>query len=281
MYSCFSLLVVLFVGDIFDRIEPVTTRFGSGTFYSEVLNYSSSPFTREIRSTNAHETTHTINSTLRGTLRGVYPYKVNAFFVGSGNYVALREPNIALRDVGNYIPSVLRGRRFNLYFVQQLRYWDDSPLYVLDEFVSYINGGKVCVDDLENNRYNQGNTDGVSGCLEFAIYSVGLIKCIEARDPGYFEREPKFLPFMDYIINEAGLTFFKGSRYRQLYSPTQNNLLRRLRTESAAKEVLEVLEEKFNLDNYNLRSKLKNKADNILESLNQSKLSERKKLWNP
>jgi hypothetical protein len=211
----FSLLAVMCVNDlIFSKIEPVTNRFGSGTFYSDVMNYASNPYVRDIRSTNAHETTHGINSSLRNRFRSVYPHKINAFFVGRGEYVVLAEPNIRLRDVAQFVPAALRGRRFNLYFVQQVRHWDDTPLYVLDEFVCYINGGKVCVDDLLNNRYRQENTDGVSGCLEFAIYSMALVKCIEIRDPGYFEREKNFLPFINHLIFEAGLTFYKGSQFR-------------------------------------------------------------------
>jgi hypothetical protein len=219
-------------------MEPVTKRFGSEDFYSQVMNYAVQPYTQSsFRSTNAHETGHGIHATLRNNKMRETAFKENisGFFLGGGRYIYLYEPNIKLSSVSGYLPDSLKGRRHNLYLRDQTRYFETRPLYILDEYACYILGAKVCVDDLENNRFrNQPGHDGVSGCFEFSIYAIALVKAIEDQDPDYFIREPRFLDFIKYQIQESHRTFNRGIRYKEMYSAAQNNLFYKLKTSEDA-----------------------------------------------
>lgn len=98
--------------------------------------------------TFAHETTHGVNSRIRKLFNrpnGYYLLKRKAFVINS--------PKITLRDIANAIPREKRGSGYQLYLVQQQQYWNDVPLYVLDELVSYTNG---CIVALEYNLMERG-----------------------------------------------------------------------------------------------------------------------------
>lgn len=201
-------------------LAPVSSRFGNDSYYASVMNYYSPAHTSNARSTNAHETAHFICAQLRQRHRGL-----SAFYIGKGAYVTLTEPNFKLEVVRNYLPQSLRGYRYQLYLVQQTRYWNDKPLYILEELVCYIHGGRVCVDDIIHKRYNEGGSDGVSGCFEFSLYLTALYRCILDRDPLYLEREPQFAPLFEIITTEASGTFMAGKDFREMRSPSQDKLL--------------------------------------------------------
>jgi hypothetical protein len=243
MIKLIFLSLLCFSG--FLQMEPVTKRFGSGDFYSEVMNYNSQPYTQSsFRSTNAHETAHGIHAKLRNDKMRETAFKENisGFFLGGGRYIYFFEPNIKLSSVSGYLPESLKGRRHNLYLRDQTRHFNTRPLYILDEYVCYLLGAKVCVDDLENNRFNNNHGhDGVAGCFEFSIYSIALVKAIEDQDPEYFEREPRFLDFIKYLIAESHNTFNKGIRYKQMYSATQNHLFYKLKTADDAQDFRDFL----------------------------------------
>jgi hypothetical protein len=94
------------------------------------------------KSTWAHETTHGLNSRLRNAVSG----KVNAFYVLDGKAAIIKEPAIRLSFVANSTPRAFRTGRWQLYAVQQQRYWDSEPLYILDEWTAYLNGARVAYE---------------------------------------------------------------------------------------------------------------------------------------
>jgi hypothetical protein len=57
-----------------------------------------------------------------------------------GRYVVLKNPDFTIGDVAKRIPTEARGRIFKTYLVDQRKYWDDTPLYLLDEWVAYTHG---------------------------------------------------------------------------------------------------------------------------------------------
>jgi len=89
----------------------------------------------------AHEGTHGANATIRNTF---FPntgdsLKNVAYLLGDRAWV-LEEPGTTLSAVAREVPGSLRGGEYQLYLIQQQRYWNDRPLYILDEWSAYRNG---------------------------------------------------------------------------------------------------------------------------------------------
>ncbi len=94
----------------------------------------------------AHETTHGLNSRVRNAnyKPGTTP---NAFYVLEGKALLLQEPKgLLLSDVARRIPTALRGKIYKLYMIDQQSGWNDRPLYMWDEWVSYANGTAARTD---------------------------------------------------------------------------------------------------------------------------------------
>jgi hypothetical protein len=89
----------------------------------------------------AHETTHGINANIRN--RTFDHDAVNGFYVLQDRAILLKEPKTTIRDVALTIPEVLRGPSYKLYLVEQAVAWNDRPLYLIDEWISYTNGSEV------------------------------------------------------------------------------------------------------------------------------------------
>lgn len=127
----------------------------------------------------AHETTHGINS----RIRQMYSGKVNALFVGSGRAMVLREPRVRLSDVLRFVPSELRGSGAGLYLQQQQSYWQNEPLYVLDEWTSYVNGSLVGLD------VGRPEALSIERAVEFGGYATALLCAVEQLDSAYADKD--------------------------------------------------------------------------------------------
>lgn len=123
----------------------------------------------------AHETTHGLNSNLRSGKPGV-----NAFYVLHGKAMLIREPKGRLSSVSQLIPPSLRGPSFQLYLIEQRRYWDDTPTYLLDEWVAYINGS-CCGREISENGWN---FELLQAC-NFSVYSLAMAQSVSVSDPTY------------------------------------------------------------------------------------------------
>ena len=110
------------------------------------------------RITHGHETTHGINSHLRN-YKNDTGRRANGFYVLNNRGVIVPEPNMRKSAVGRYVPASLRGSRYGTY-ISGSRAWDDTPTYVLDEWVSYTNGGAVGIDLNRSGSWNESWQDG-------------------------------------------------------------------------------------------------------------------------
>ena len=148
-----------------------------GSVLGDVISHSKGrPFgNAHGRATNAHETTHGINS----ELRNAHPEstKVNAFYCLQGRGAILYEPDCVKNDCKKFLPENIRSYRYQLYIRGQ-QAWNDRPLYIFDEWIAYINGATTNVDDVKNGRHDGEWTDGVSGCLGFSIFSVSIAMAV-------------------------------------------------------------------------------------------------------
>lgn len=151
-------------GDLLDDIVSRCTR-------EEVnLGYSSDKLAF------CHELTHQLNNSLRNKKGRGY----NCAYVGKGKYVTLKEPNVTLSQVAKNIPREHReNHTYQLYLVQQQQYWNNQPLYILDEWSAYVNTVEYAK---QIGREYQGS-DKFS--IEFLVYTYFLVKTIEENDPNY------------------------------------------------------------------------------------------------
>lgn len=124
----------------------------------------------------AHETSHGIASDIRNKFNarcGLYALRDRA--------IIIREPpNVKLVDIAARIPAQYRGSSFNLYFGQQLRDWNNWPLYVLDEWVAYTDGAAVRA---ELGIRERGDT--VTSMVEFNTYVLFLATSFKVDDPQF------------------------------------------------------------------------------------------------
>lgn len=229
----------------FVEVPVVSSRYREESLYADIMNRQSSPFTSSDRDTNAHETTHGINSDLRNKYTRQLGKRVNGFYVTGGKGVIIEEPKLRIRDVVPYLPSGLRSYRYQTYLIQQQSGWDDVPLYLVDEWVAYVNGASVSVEDVERGRHNGQWTDAVSGCLDFSIYCVALCMAIEEKDPGYWQSNTQFRNFMTWHLKKAHTTFMKGRNMEQFRWDKQEKLLQSLRNSEDGKRMRDFLNKYF------------------------------------
>ena len=250
-----SFVSTTIVNDKVDFIEvaKVSNRVNETSMYADIINYANKP-TLEIRNrmTCAHETTHMINAELRNKATRVRlddklsmnGRHVNAFYLPAGWGFVVEEPNIRKIQVADFIPPNVRGYRYNTY-ITGARAWDKQPLYIVDEWCAYINGALVGIDDVNNGRYRDGWTDGVSGCLEFSLYGVALCMAIEKYDNKYWNENKRFKAFMKWNLKRAYNTYEVGKDYKEFKWNKQEEFLQRFRTSEETKAMRDFITEHF------------------------------------
>lgn len=141
-----------------------------------------------------HEATHGLNSQIRNQT----PPGDNAFYVLNGKAIILKEPRFRLSQI---IPFVqVKGPVFQLYLGTQLQYWDDTPTYVLDEWVAYTNGAEYLIEVGDNNGHP------CEKALEFCFYATALIHAVDRYDPSYPDKE-KLHQFVSWQIERVFLIY--------------------------------------------------------------------------
>lgn len=183
----------------------------SDSVYHDILAHSVEPpfGNAHGKSTNAHETGHGIHATYRNKYTRANKAPYNAFYCLDGQLAVIKEPEFLVRNVQQFIPAVARHNRYQLYFVEQLKYWDDRPLYVFDEWNAYILGAECALDQFFLTGEND-HTDCVSGALEFSVFAVALYLTAQQRVPDYLEAEPQFKKFLAYNLLRAEFVFLAG-----------------------------------------------------------------------
>jgi hypothetical protein len=131
----------------------------------------------------AHELCHWVNSLLR-----VDGY--NSFYVLGGRYLTLPEPKVTIEQVADNVPADQRGKGYKLYLVTMRRYWNNQPLYILDEATAYTTGlaHHVELGQKDNSRMMSAN--------EFVVYSRVLLETVKRLVPSYVD-----MPDLEEYIN--------------------------------------------------------------------------------
>ena len=154
--------------------------------------------------TFGHETSHGIHAHLRNYENNTGK-RANAFYVLGDKAALVVEPAIYKSDVAAYVPSSLREFRFSTY-VTGASAWDDTPLYLWDEWNAYVNGAEVGVTRVNEGQWNDGWRDQ-SGNLEFVVYAIAVAMAVRDLDPQYFQNNEQFRAFLQWNT-ERSMTLF-------------------------------------------------------------------------
>lgn len=212
--------------------------------YNAVMSHSKNkPFgDTHGRSTNVHETVHGINNVLRNQYKKDFRKNINGFYAGDGYAIIVENPKLTLRDIVPYIPDILKGYRYDLYFVKQLGDWNDTPTYPIDEWSAYIAGGECAVDDTNNGIQIQ-KSDYVSGALEFSIYCTALAMAVKQKDEQYWNNNVQFKNTIQYFLIKAEKVYSEGCD--KFPSDNQDKLLHDLRNHKDAENLRQFLLSEF------------------------------------
>lgn len=231
------------VVDTFATIEvPVkNSRYKGDSLFDKIMSRHSQGYTGAGRTTNAHETVHFINSDIRNAQVRAGNGKATAFFIAPDRGFITREGQFRKSQINQFIPASLRASRFNLYLVQQ-REWDDRPLYIFDEWVAYIAGAQVGLDDNKRGIPKDDQIDVVEGSLEFSIYAVATCMAVKQYDPELWA-DKEFRAFVKHMLKNAESVFNEG---RPIWKwQRQEGILKNLRTSQDAEPIRNFIKENF------------------------------------
>lgn len=145
----------------------------------------------------AHETTHGIHSELRNN----YSKGGNGFYCLNGRACLLKNPRVRLSQVAAFVPQQHRLMRFGTYLQSQASVWDDTPTYILDEWVAYTNGCACAIDREKVGLSLNHGRDAIVGPVEFIPYVLALCLAIERHDPAYLQG-PDGTQFKELVAHE-------------------------------------------------------------------------------
>lgn len=214
-------------------------RTNEDSFYGEVLNRTDNTVYGYDRATNAHENIHMINNYHRNRTR------LQAFYITGERKVFLtQKPRLFKNDVKNFIPKSLAGTRYKTY-IDGAQDWNATPTYIIDEWVAYIGGAMVAMQDYEN-KINRDHSDRMCGALEFSIYTIALCMAIEEKDQQFWKDRVDFRDFIGKMLVKSHNIFHRGRYIADFSSSSQENLLKNLRESDDARPMRDFIAKWFN-----------------------------------
>jgi len=218
----------------------IESKIHGESVYEDIMSHFSDSFGDiEGRPTNVHETAHMIHSRERNKHFKKIG-RCNVFYCLKGRTVVLREPSLKMEDIK--IPVAARSNRYDMYFRKQLRHWNDTPTYPLDEWTAYIIGAECAVEDHKLGVATV-KSDAVSGCLEFSIYSIATAMSVKEKDLDYWVQEYNFRRLLRFNLSRAEKAFFSGRNVFK--SHAQEELLHEFRHGEGCKDLRDFMIEEF------------------------------------
>ncbi len=126
--------------------------------------------------TSSHECTHRINSEIRQNFKA----DCGIYLLRNKGFVIKKHPKITLKEIAEKIKKEERGPRYPLYMVEQRKYWNNEPLYILDEVSAYMHGASTGIE--KGNKHRA--TESFASCIE--MYYYGTI-CADLAKTGEYE----------------------------------------------------------------------------------------------
>jgi hypothetical protein len=172
-----------------------------------------------------HENTHGVNSKLRKTVGG------NCFFIMPYNAFVKFEStpqNISLSHVAQRCEY--RGSIYNLYLINAQQWWNDTPLYVYDEWSAYMNGSYQQLFG----KSDRNNDHSIACMLELAYYSHVATNIM----PNSWKDKIKLLDFWnwmaEYSIYLSDVCIQRGM-YSQNHQRWRNLLKKKLDNDTTSR----------------------------------------------
>lgn len=230
----------------FYNVPIVSNRIKQNSKYADIINRSRNPVLEHDKDTNGHETTHMIQADLRNNKNRAVNYRqrFNSFYLIGGKGIDFPEPRMRKRDVVKYVPQVLREYRFPTYVSGQTA-WDDTPLYLVDEWCAYMNGAEIAIEEYHSGRHDGTKYDAVKGVLEFSVYCTSLCMSIRDNDPEYWKNNVEFKEFMKRQLKRSYAIFNEGIKIDAFQGYRQNEYLERLRKDPSCESIRKFLTEEF------------------------------------
>ncbi|HUQ05364.1 MAG TPA: hypothetical protein VM261_22835 [Kofleriaceae bacterium] len=221
-----------------------------GTDLTDIANHLPSSYGNQYWDddpiTAGHETSHGIHAHLR-----VYVHqgneRVNAFYVLGDKAAYVVEPGIRKSAIATHVPVSLRGSRFSLYITGQVA-WDDTPLYIWDEWNAYVNGAEVGVDLATHGLWTRGWRDAVMGPIEFNVYALATAKAVQAGDPTYFASNTQFKEFLAWNLRRSMDLFRAGRVLPDFTWEDQDDYYDKLKTSADADALRRFTRQTFGAD---------------------------------
>lgn len=162
-----------------------------------------------------------IDSYLR-VYQNVTGQRANGFYLMKDRFALVVEPpTTRVTSVAPYVPASLRGSRFQSYLVDQATTWDDTPTFILDQWNCEANGSEVAVELAKAGSF-PAPRDGVSGALEFTVYSLALGLAVETLDASYFATYTQFREFLAWEAERAMGLYRAGAVLPSLAAASQD-----------------------------------------------------------
>ncbi len=137
--------------------------------------------------TSGHESLHVLHARIRIKYK-----KPNAYYLLKDRAFVFKNPKVTLKQVADNVKK--RGPNYDLYLVEQQKYWNDTPFYVIDEYIAYIGGCCVGLDQDMEKR----SIDSYNHVLEFQEY-VNVAREL-SRKSGFAEQK-ELDEFLDFVYN--------------------------------------------------------------------------------
>lgn len=159
----------------------------------------------------AHETTHGINKNERSKLGHL---TFNAFYVLYNNVVRLREPNMAKKNIAEFVPDIFKQNGMCEYYIVQNQGFDMCPLYVFDEWSSYTNGVVCGIENMQQgNITTEQEALHFKGSVEllryFDVFSIATAMATRQYDRKYWESNDgnDLRDFTSWQLERTGILF--------------------------------------------------------------------------
>lgn len=208
-----------------------------GDYLTDIVNHLPQSFGTQYRypddkNTWAHETSHGICSHLCNTLN-TSGRDMFYLYVGYNKAVGIKQPNVKISQVAALVPYTLQKSRFNLYLIDQRKYFEDDPIYLFDEWVAYCNGLECSIEVYNKKLENPNKSDVALSVVEFNVYVAYVIIAQKKHDPNYDNKQ--LFEFTAWNMKRA-MKLYHEAYQHDVFNWDKDEYLDFLRTDASASE---------------------------------------------
>lgn len=192
---------------------------------AKLTSAEASEYTFKTSITTTHERSHLINA--KESKHGL-----QAIYLGKNKFLKLPWPSkVKLSDIAARVPEDKRGFRYKTYLVDQapdrwqeingqtlwIRGRENNPLYLLDEFQSYVHGAVAGLEEASQGIYLEHRTDQFLAPREMYQYVLALQKALEELEPDYLSKNPMLLQYIKEVKTKVDDIYTKAQANPKLH----------------------------------------------------------------